>query len=609
MYANLIYFVLVLLIYITYIPPEKTFFGPIETGFIFILLKLIFAQTTRLTFRKLNKSIEYPLISARPHRFDRYFHHQAILALIFFSADIYLLNLKSFLIRIPPFNTIPTLSALFFIGLFLAYLSIIWASAHESYRRLSGSRLSKKSYILSNISFNIPFILPWLIISSIVDLINILPINILKHCIQTQEGQVLFFSVFLLVLSIVVPALIKPFWGLHPLPSGPKRRRIEEICKRTKLGYKEIMLWPILEGRMLTAGVMGLFKRFRYILVTEALLQLLDDEEIDAVMAHEIGHIKRRHLLFYVIFFLGYVVLSYALFDLIVYSLLYNDFIYDLLVPGYPSSQTMSSILFTIPLAIILLIYFRFIFGYFMRNCEREADLYAYLLLRTARPLISSLKKIALCSGQSMDRPNWHHFSIRERIDYLANCENDKRYILKHQRKLKTSMLAYMCGIVLFGYVGYELNFGEIGKTLSIHFLEKIVLREVVKSPENPKLYQLLGSIYYESNRFGKAIAAYERSLEFFPENPDVLNNLAWIYATCKKERYRNPKKALKYAQLSANLKQAAYILDTLAESYFVNGMYYEAVRAASKALSVAPRDKKRYYEKQLNRFNAMAKR
>ncbi len=61
---------------------------------------------------------------------------------------------------------------------------------------------------------------------------------------------------------------------------------------------------------MLTAGVMGLVKRFRYLLITPALLDLLEPEELKGVVAHEIGHIRKKHLIFYLGFFVGYVVLT-----------------------------------------------------------------------------------------------------------------------------------------------------------------------------------------------------------------------------------------------------------------------------------------------------------
>ncbi len=65
---------------------------------------------------------------------------------------------------------------------------------------------------------------------------------------------------------------------------------------------------------------MGLIQKFRYILVTPSLLQLLEPEEIDAVIAHEIGHVKRKHLVFYLLFLVGYMLLSYVTFDMILFG-------------------------------------------------------------------------------------------------------------------------------------------------------------------------------------------------------------------------------------------------------------------------------------------------
>ena len=82
---------------------------------------------------------------------------------------------------------------------------------------------------------------------------------------------------------------------------------------------------------MITAGIMGLVRKFRYILVTKALLHYLSPEELDAVIAHEIGHVKKYHLFFYLMFFTGFMLLSFAFQNVFVYSLLYTKPIYRFL--------------------------------------------------------------------------------------------------------------------------------------------------------------------------------------------------------------------------------------------------------------------------------------
>ncbi len=606
MFQNFIYFIIVLLIYATYQPSDETNFATLETISLFLFTIILFAYFTWLQFRRLEKRISKASFSRLDHIFNAIIFRQSIIAIILFAIDIYVLNLTSFLTNISLFSIIPTLQAVLFLGLFVLYLAIIWAFAYVSYRFLYKIDMPRHSYVLSNISFSIPVLLPWFFLSGIADIINALPFELPKRLLSTTEGEVIYFLVFLVAVAVIGPVLIQKFWRCKPLKVSSERSRIERLCKKAGLGYANILYWPIFGGRMITAGVMGLIKKFRYILVTDALLRFLEPEELDAVVAHEIGHVKRKHLLFYLVFFIGYMLLSYATFDLIIYFIIYAEpiysFIYKFLGGTGFNQAAVTSAMFSLVIILFFLIYFRYIFGYFMRNFERQADIYVYELFDSAKPLISTLEKIAITSGQPPDKPNWHHFSITERKNYLEKCENDKSWINLHERKIKKSIATYLVGIILVGGIGYNLNFGETGKKLNKHFFEKILLRELQKTPDNSNLLTTLGDLYYSINDYEKTIAAYQKSIKVKPDNPRALNNLAWLYATCDDKRFRNPKKALELAQRAADSQKASHILDTLAESYYVNRKYEDAVSAERLALKMAKKDRS-YYEKQLNKF------
>jgi len=352
---------------------------------------------------------------------------------------------------------------------------------------------------------------------------------------------------------------------------------------------------------------MGLVKKFRYILVTGPLLRFLEPEEIDAVIAHEIGHIKKKHLVFYLVFFVGYMLVSFGTFDLLIYGIFFSQPIHNLIENTGLNQTTITSSIFSFAIIVIFLIYFRFIFGYFMRNFERQADTYVYTLFDSAKPLISTLEKIAATSGQPRDTPNWHHFSIKKRVDYLNQCEADKAWITRHDRKINKSIAIYLAGLVLIGGIGYHLNFGETGRKLNKHFFEKLIQRELGKTPGDPSLYKMLGDLHYSNNNYAETITAYAQSLALAPDSPEVLNNLAWLYATCDKEEFRNPKKALALAKRAAEIKESPHILDTLAESYYVNKQFEQAVSAELRALELAGKDRT-YYEGQLKKFREAIK-
>jgi hypothetical protein len=59
-------------------------------------------------------------------------------------------------------------------------------------------------------------------------------------------------------------------------------------------------------------------------------------------------------------------------------------------------------------------------------------------------------------------------------------------------------------------------------------------------------------------------------------------------------------------ATLAARLENLPHIWDTLAESYYVNKMYNEAIEAGRKSLELA-RENRSYYEDQLEKFKKAA--
>ena len=602
MYGNFIYFIIVLLIYLTYQPPEDPTFGGIESLLLFGGLSLAFAGLTRILFRRIARQAG----SADFARLDQRFHatqlRSSILAVAIFALDIYALNLPSYVNHLPLFSHWPTLQAFIFLMLFMAYLGVVWGCAYDAYRELYHPSFTRWEYVGSNISFSAPILLPWLLLSGVADLIQALPLSGVKAFLDTTEGQTIYFCSFLVIVAVAGPLMIKTFWRCRPMDPGRQRERIEQLCRRAGMAYRDILYWPLFGGKMITAGVMGLVRRFRYILVTPSLLNLLAPEEIDAVIGHEIGHIKKKHLLFYLLFFTGYLVLSYVTFYATVYAVIFIEPAWRLVHRSGTNPGMMTSIVFSVAIICVFLVYFRYVFGFFMRNFERQADGYVFSLFDSAATLISTFHKISLTSGQPADRPNWHHFSIRQRIDFLKKCEQDRSWIRRHDARVRRAIGLYLAGLALLAVFGYQLNMGAMGAKLGDHLIATIILREIERAPENPRLYGLLGDMHYRRQNFAEVQKAYEKSLALMPDQPLVLNNLAWLLATSPDERLRNPVRALALARLAARLDESAYILDTLAECYFLNEDYERAVEAGRRALARAEGDRS-HYEAQLRRF------
>ena len=96
------------------------------------------------------------------------------------------------------------------------------------------------------------------------------------------------------------------------------------------------------------------------------------------------------------------------------------------------------------------------------------------------------------------------------------------------------------------------------------------------------------GDLLYFQNQQDRAELWYRRVLELDSEEPHTLNNLAWLLT----EKHNNDEKRLQesviLAQQALAIKQAAFIWDTLAEAYLINGKYEAAEDAARQALKLA---------------------
>ncbi len=85
------------------------------------------------------------------------------------------------------------------------------------------------------------------------------------------------------------------------------------------------------------------------------------------------------------------------------------------------------------------------------------------------------------------------------------------------------------------------------------------------------------------------------------PENASALNNLAWLYATGPSP-FRNPQDALDLALKAAALSPEPSVLDTLAEAYYINGRYADAVSTINEAIS-EDGPQQSYFLKQKEKF------
>jgi len=196
--------------------------------------------------------------------------------------------------------------------------------------------------------------------------------------------------IFSTVLQFLAPVLIMPLFNkFSPLEESPLRDRILKYAEQQNFRLQGIFTMDgSKRSSKLNAFFTG-FGKFRKIVFYDTLLDKLNESEIIAVLAHEMGHFKLKHIVkmlcasiaqtgimfFLLSFFIGNSELSaaFGMKETSIYSsLVFFGFLYS-------------------PLSLLISI----LFNYFSRRNEFQADLYAAQSTGAPEALISGLKKLS----------------------------------------------------------------------------------------------------------------------------------------------------------------------------------------------------------------------
>ncbi|MDY6970939.1 MAG: M48 family metalloprotease [Thermodesulfobacteriota bacterium] len=593
MFNNIIYFVIVLFIFNIHYPDYTTDKSLPFSVTMLSLTWLIFALCCGLGFRNLQSQLNNSdLTGQNDGRMTARYHglitRLSALSIFSFALAIYLFDFKYWLQLIPSIERFSVLQGLLSLSLFLLYLGTIWYFAYPLYKAIFRVAITRRSFVASNFRLNLPILFPWILISAIYDLIILSPWAGPSSVFNSVVGQFCFLACFIALLMVFMPGIIRYWWGCKPIKTTEKVKQLEAFLRDKGFKYRHLLRWPVFEGQMMTAGIMGIVPRYRYILIADALLEILSKQELEAVLAHEIGHARYYHLPFYGLFFLGFMVLSFGLSDFCFYLFNAHPFLIKVISGPDFQAANLFFLVLSIPMLITLFVYFRYVMGFFMRNFERQADLYSASVMGTCKHIVNSLERIAYLSGKSRDLPSWHHFSIRERVEYLWQTIRQPELIRLHNRFVAFSFAIYLFCVV---GLGYFLNFS----TARQHLIYSMV-------GNNIALNQNLAMLYHEMGKYREAIRTYERIIEMDPRQAVSLNNLAWLLVTASRKELRDERRALDLAKKAVMIERSPVFLDTLAEVYYANGLILKAVGTVEEAISIATENQE-YYRNQLEKF------
>lgn len=196
-------------------------------------------------------------------------------------------------------------------------------------------------------------------------------------------------AVFQLVMMVAAPVLIMPLFNkFTPLPAGPLRDCLLSLGERAGFRARDIQ---VMDGSKRSRHSNAFFTglgRFRKIVLFDTLVQQLNQDELESVLAHEIGHYKKGHIPKAIALSLSGSLLAFYIIAVLAKE---EWFLRGF---GFAPGDIAVTLLLIALLAGLVTFWLSPLFHLLSRRHEYEADAFAANLIKQSRPLITALRKL-----------------------------------------------------------------------------------------------------------------------------------------------------------------------------------------------------------------------
>jgi len=255
-------------------------------------------------------------------------------------------------------------------------------------------------------------------------------------------------TLLLMILPVVLIAVAFPFFirfilRTKKMPDDELHRSLKNVAAIAGVKFRRILIWETRDFKLPNAMVVGFFAKVRYVFITDAILQEFTDEQIEAVFAHELGHAKKGHLLWYFSTLLSYIFFEYLLVEP---ALISSGLAFRLEPDAIYSALNFVSISLLVFLLFLLL-------GVFSRRFERQADLFGAKLIGH-QPFAEALYGIdRILGGNALKKPSLTHGSLESRILFILRAEITPELAQKFENRMKalfTILALFVASTVVF---------------------------------------------------------------------------------------------------------------------------------------------------------------
>jgi STE24 endopeptidase len=201
---------------------------------------------------------------------------------------------------------------------------------------------------------------------------------------------------FQLLVLLIAPAIIMPLFNkFTPLAEGALRERLFALARRTGFPTRSI---EVMDGskrsRHSNAFFTG-FGRFRKIVLFDTLIAQLTEPEVESVLAHEIGHYKKRHVVkLFGVSIAGIVMAFAAIAWLARQQWFYHAFGFEHRV-GFAATNVVPAMLLFALLSGTITFWVSPLIHIWSRRFEYDADAFAGATMGEPQSLIQALRKLS----------------------------------------------------------------------------------------------------------------------------------------------------------------------------------------------------------------------
>ena len=225
----------------------------------------------------------------------------------------------------------------------------------------------------------------------------------------------LFMGLFILLAQLAPVVLFPIFYKFEPLDDEDLRRRLVLLGERAGTRVRGVYRWKLSEkSKKANAALTGLGST-RRIILADTLLDNYAPEEIEAVLAHELGHHVHRHILKSIFVQAGITFLGFWIANFVLHYAVDHHMFEEL-------SDFANLPLLAITATLLSLVLMPALNAYSRFN-ERQADRYAFESIDSVGPFISSMNKLALQNLSERTPSKWieilfhSHPAISRRVE------------------------------------------------------------------------------------------------------------------------------------------------------------------------------------------------